>query len=74
MFSSGRQKNDSANLRSNDQKHLSPIKDTQKDPEHVSGPEKGEIQGVCKYFRDADFSQQKIHRFQPPIRDSSATI
>lgn len=74
MFSSGRQKNDSANLRSNDQKHLSPIKDTQKDSERVSGPEKGEIRGACKHFRDADFSQQKIHIFLTLIRDSSATI
>lgn len=74
MFSSGHQKNDLANLRSNDQKRLPPIKDTQKHSERVSGPKKDEIRGVCKYFRDADFSQQKIHIFLTLIRDSSATI
>lgn len=74
MFSSGHQKNDLANLRSNDQKHLPPIKDTQKDSECVSGPKKGEIRGICKYFRNADFLQQKIHILLTLIRDSSATI
>ena len=73
-FRQGTRKNDLANLRSNNQKHLPPIKDTQKDSECISEPEKGEIRGVCKYFRDADFSQQKIHIFLTLIRDSSATI
>jgi hypothetical protein len=45
-----------------------------KHSERVSGPKKDEIRGACKYFRDADFSQQKIHIFLTLIRDSSATI
>lgn len=44
MFSSGHQKNDSANLRSNGQKHLPPIKDTQKKTQSASaGPKRAKF-------------------------------